>query len=173
MGDLNDRRFKRIFVTVGTTNFEDLIKIIDTEEFQRMAYETLGTREILAQIGNGTCEPKTRYRGIDVKFYRLKPDIKEDMASADLILTHCGAGSVTEAMKSNRPTVAVVNDKLMDNHQTELSEALVDSGPFIFSAASPAQLLEMLPSFKFETLKKYTSVDLNKFSDVICQYIVL
>jgi UDP-N-acetylglucosamine transferase subunit ALG13 len=113
MGDVPQRQLKRVFVTVGTTKFEELIEHVDSEAFQRTVFESLGTREIIAQIGQGTIEPRIRHSKVEVSFYRMKPDIKGDMEAADLIITHCGAGSVTEAMKSGRPTVAAVNEKLI------------------------------------------------------------
>ena len=165
-------RFPKIFLTVGTTQFEELVAVIDSKDFQDMVAKTFGTREILVQIGKGVKEPKSHTSQVSVSFYRLKPDIKEDMATADLIITHCGAGSVTEAMNAGKPTVAVVNQLLMDNHQSELAEALVEAGPFLFAVDNPAQLVKQLPHLEFAALKRYKSPDLTNFVREMTKYIV-
>lgn len=35
---------------------------------------------------------------MDCQWYRFKPTLHEDMASADVIVSHAGAGSVMEAL---------------------------------------------------------------------------
>jgi beta-1,4-N-acetylglucosaminyltransferase len=35
-----------------------------------------------------------------------------------------GSGSIVEALRMRKTVLVVVNDKLMDNHQAELAEAL-------------------------------------------------
>ena len=161
----------KIFVTVGTTQFDELVSVIDSKQFQTMAHEIFATREIVVQIGKGAIEPISRCEKIKVTSYRLKPDIKEDMTSADMIITHCGAGSVTEAMKTGKPTVAVVNNSLMDNHQTELAQALVEAGPFIFAIDSPTNLVSKLPLLHWDDLKKFMAPDLRLFAREIKKYI--
>ena len=166
------RKINSIFVTVGTTKFESLIKVIDSVEFQKMVFESFGCSEILVQIGQGLCVPRSHHSGVEVVSYRLKPDIKKDMQNADLIITHCGAGSVMEALNiSGKTVVAVVNDALMDNHQLELANALVEKGPFLFSMAKPADLIRELPFLDFESLVNYKSPDLTSFVDTLGEYI--
>ena len=78
---------KRIFVTVGTTSFDELIKTIDSEEFLR-AVRRAGYDSIVAQIGRGTYVPTT------IDYYRFKPSLDDDFAAADLVISHAGAGSM-------------------------------------------------------------------------------
>ena len=80
---------------------------------------------------------------LHIQWYNFKPSLALDMANADLILCHAGAGTLLEALsltkplgteasesslerKNIRPRVinAVINSKLMDNHQSELAEEL-------------------------------------------------
>lgn len=85
---------------------------------------------------------------LNVKWYRFKPSLSFDMERADLILCHAGAGTLLEALAlptakhssttteknlgntqtnltdNHRVINAVINTKLMDNHQSELAEEL-------------------------------------------------
>ena len=110
-----------IFVTVGTTSFDDLVETIDSDEFGRAA-KCAGYGRILVQIGRGTYEPKR------VEFYRFKPSLDDDFAKADLVISHAGAGSIMESLRLRRRLLVVVNESLMDNHQWELAGALRDAG---------------------------------------------
>ena len=66
--------------------------------------------------------------GIFCEYYRFKPSLKDDMEGASIIVSHGGAGSIMEALRLKKPLVVVVNEDLMDNHQTELAEAIEDAG---------------------------------------------
>jgi UDP-N-acetylglucosamine transferase subunit ALG13 len=46
------------------------------------------------------------------------------MRGADLVISHAGAGSVLEALHAHKSLLVVVNDSLMDNHQTELAHKM-------------------------------------------------
>ena len=49
--------------------------------------------------------------------------------SADLVISHCGAGILLECLRSDHATcIAVVNDTLMGNHQSELADQLSSDG---------------------------------------------
>jgi hypothetical protein len=68
---------------------------------------------------------------VRVRWYRFQPSLSDEMENAELILCHAGAGTLLEALdissssKSARKIInAVINSKLMDNHQSELAEEL-------------------------------------------------
>lgn len=87
---------------------------------------------------------------IQFELYDFKPSLYDDMVKANIIICHAGAGTLTEAIRisqkqtqdtvgshqsqnSNLPQlstniykkiVTVINNQLMDNHQTELAYAL-------------------------------------------------
>ncbi|GMG15312.1 unnamed protein product [Phytophthora fragariaefolia] len=44
----------------------------------------------------------------------------------DLVISHVGAGSIMDGLALKKKLVVVVNTALMDNHQTELAEAMAD-----------------------------------------------
>ena len=47
------------------------------------------------------------------------------MKEADLIISHCGAGTILEGLRLHKNMFIVVNNSLMHNHQIELYEAIV------------------------------------------------
>ena len=61
----------------------------------------------------------------------LKVEVKDFIVldtlifQADLVISHCGAGILLECLRSDHATcLAVVNDSLMGNHQSELADKL-------------------------------------------------
>lgn len=68
------------------------------------------------------------YAGIELEEYDLKSSILPDIEQADLVIGHAGAGTCLEVLKAGKPLIVVINDTLMDNHQTELSRALTSQG---------------------------------------------
>ena len=60
--------------------------------------------------------------------------------SADLVISHCGAGILLECLRSDHATcIAVVNDTLMGNHQSELADQLSADG-YIYQSV-PSKVL--------------------------------
>ena len=146
--------FPSIFVTVGTTNFDRLIKEIDTEAFLERIRE-LGCTQLTLQIGNGEYEPAflPTCEELSFVFYKYKRSLGEDMEAADLIISHAGAGSILEGLALHKPLVVVTNDSLMDNHQAELASALSATG-FLF-ATTPSSLLQDLQTFDFTQIAPF------------------
>jgi UDP-N-acetylglucosamine transferase subunit ALG13 len=51
----------------------------------------LGYKKVLLQVGAGEVEPtESTVQGITVDSYRFKSSIKEDIDSADLVISHAG-----------------------------------------------------------------------------------
>lgn len=61
-------------------------------------------------------------------WFRFAPALDSLVAAAALVVSHAGAGSIFEALRARKPLLVVVNTALMDNHQTELAEALAAEG---------------------------------------------
>jgi hypothetical protein len=53
---------------------------------------------------------------------------QKDMTEADLIISHAGAGTVMEGLRLKKRMVVVINTLLMNNHQTELANAMAKRG---------------------------------------------
>ena len=81
-----------LFVTVGTTCFEALIRIVDTDSFLKEMHKQ-GYTELVIQIGRGIYEPVTNNDneyGIIVRVYRYDKEYERDVEQADLIISHAG-----------------------------------------------------------------------------------
>ena len=77
---------------------------------------------------------------------------------ADLVISHCGAGILLECLRSDHATcIAVVNDTLMGNHQSELADKLSSEG-YIYQSTPThilKDVLKVLGEMKNQKLKRY------------------
>ncbi len=46
------------------------------------------------------------------------------ITDADLVIGHCGAGTMLESLRAGKKVIAGINTELMENHQTELADEL-------------------------------------------------
>ncbi|KAI9002874.1 glycosyl transferase [Hyaloraphidium curvatum] len=130
------RTFRRVFATVGTTKFDGLVSAVVSSPVLS-ALRDLGASELVVQHGSSLWSPPPEdAAGPRVSAYAYKSDIGADMVAADLVISHAGAGSITEALRAGKSLVVVVNDQLMDNHQAELAEALAERGMLVWTLPS-------------------------------------
>jgi beta-1,4-N-acetylglucosaminyltransferase len=101
------RARKTVFVTVGSTRFDDLITIISTPSFIEII-ATLGYTHLKLQYGHSvppstlrhgdSVEVNTTVAGVkkmvDVSGFKFKDSIDEDMKEAALIISHAGNRAV-------------------------------------------------------------------------------
>nr|CCA17259.1 UDPNacetylglucosamine transferase subunit putative [Albugo laibachii Nc14] len=116
----------KVFVTVGTTKFDALIRVLDQKECLRALYGH-GYREITMQIGHGTYVPRGTLEDasdLKISYYRHNPHYKQDLVKADLVISHAGAGSCMDTLSEKKKLIVVVNTALMNNHQAELADAM-------------------------------------------------
>lgn len=161
--------YPNIFITVGTTDFNSLIEAVDCEEFLNFIVRK-GCKRLVIQIGRGEVEPTYLSEvcscvDIELDYFRFKPALSEDMKAADLIICHAGAGSITEALTLQKNVMVVVNNSLMDNHQTELARAVVGKG-YCFSTL-PENLIADLLAADFSSTTEYPPVDYTAFPKII------
>lgn len=156
---------KNVFVTVGTTSFDNLIKKIDTE-IVREALFKLGFCKLLFQIGNGAYEPMiSSESNLQVDYYRLKEDINKDIYSADLVISHAGAGTVLETLGAQKPLLVVINEELMGNHQTELAKRLSEDGHLIYCTCGTLEAT--LHNLDTSFLKPFPEGNREKFANFL------
>ncbi|KAE9549426.1 hypothetical protein FO519_007359 [Halicephalobus sp. NKZ332] len=168
------------FVTVGTTIFEDLITAVLSEK-TRKSLKKIGIDQVIIQCGSGLsitnflpeglkAEDAGCFVGEDglkIEFFRYKKSIQEEMKSADLIIGHAGAGTALEVLKLHKPMIAVINDKLMDNHQTELADRLSELGHLIRTV--PSQLHEALLNDQLFKPKPFEHSPPNRLSNYLTE----
>ena len=108
-----------IFVTVGTTEFDDLIR-----EMDKYAYKT--GEKVVCQIGYGG-----RYVPRECKSFRAKPDISKELAHAEVVISHGGGGTILEALALGKKVIAVANPRMKMQHQEDLVDHLAKEGLII------------------------------------------
>jgi len=129
---------RTIFVTVGTTLFEALIDATTTSQaLEWMVFR--GYTHLIIQYGRGSKPTIPKNCVLQVESYAFKPTLLDDIQKADLILSHAGAGTVTEVLRLKKRLVVIINTALMGNHQTELANALGER-QHLYVVESPEKL---------------------------------
>ncbi|CAI5724812.1 hypothetical protein KXD40_003449 [Peronospora effusa] len=153
-----------VFVTVGTTKFDALVAALDTDACL-CALVARGFTSLRMQIGHGEKRPRTSFPGLELSFYRHDPHYKDDVARADLIISHAGAGSIMDGLALKKKLVVVVNTELMDNHQMELAEAMADQKFCLQTSVDGLQ--RVLESGKWNDLQPYPQPNEQAFPDLV------
>ncbi|KAM8732608.1 UDP-N-acetylglucosamine transferase subunit ALG13 [Acanthopagrus schlegelii] len=144
---------KTVFVTVGTTSFDELTERVTTSEAVQ-ALKARGYERLVLQVGRGSLLPDAdSCLHIRLEAFRFKDSIAEDIKQADLVISHAGAGSCMETLGAGRPLLVVVNDKLMDNHQLELARQLHMDSHLLYCTCST--LTETLRTMDLSVLKPF------------------
>ncbi|XP_019726952.1 UDP-N-acetylglucosamine transferase subunit ALG13 homolog [Hippocampus comes] len=154
---------KTVFVTVGTTSFDDLIEEITSAEALK-ALKYRGYERLVLQVGRGSVLPDPQnFPHVTLEVFRFKDSIAKDMEQADLIISHAGAGSCLEALGAGKALLVVVNDKLMDNHQLELARQLHTDSHLLYCTCPT--LTETLRSMDLSVLQPFVPGQPKKFAN--------
>lgn len=135
---------RTVFVTVGTTKFDALIRAVDQQAFADVLVAAGYTRLVM-QIGRADYTPRrllppnrrsaALHNGLSVEYFDFAPSLAEHLRAAALVISHAGSGSIFEALRLRLPLVVVPNPLLMDNHQAELATKLESEG-YLFAATT-------------------------------------
>lgn len=178
-------------VTVGSTSFDALVAAAVTPPVV-VALTARGIGRLLIQYGRGAAPPALPLPSppppsapspgaapspplppLEVVAFAFKPSLASDMAAASLVVTHGGAGSVLEALRSGVPTVVVVNGGLMDNHQTELATALAEGGHAATAAPTAEALAAVVGGWAWEKRAPLPPPRGGVFGGVLAQELVV
>lgn len=110
-----------IFVTVGTTHFDALIRSVD-----ELVSGGQLAGPVVYQIGAGQYEP------LNGRFFRFKPSIDAELSEADLVITHGGA-TVFSLLAQHKRFVAVANTSLDGNHQAKFLAFLGERSSMVWT----------------------------------------
>jgi beta-1,4-N-acetylglucosaminyltransferase len=128
---------KRVFVTVGSTTFPELVEAVLSVDVIKSLIG-LGAVELCIQHGsNGALYRAAKNKSetaLAIRGFDYSPSIEGEMKRADLIISHAGSGSLLEALHLGKSVIAVPNVSLMDNHQIDLASALSDQGYLLKSS---------------------------------------
>nr|CAG4646734.1 EOG090X0KOU [Macrothrix elegans] len=138
---------KKVFVTVGTTQFDNLVKQVLSPDTLSL-FEEKGFTHLNIQVGCGLNPIIPAQTNIQISWYNLKESILPDIEDATLIISHAGAGTCLEALGAGKSLIVVINQDLMGNHQQELAEKLHSENHALMSHCwnLPHHLLDLAAS---------------------------
>lgn len=96
-----------IFVAIGTTYFDALVRAMD-----RLRQDL--NEEVMMQIGRSEYVPQ------NCEYFRFIPSLAPYYDRASLVVSHGGLGIVTEVMELGLPLVVVEDPQQPDRHQREI-----------------------------------------------------
>jgi len=108
-----------LFVTVGSTDFDLLVKQVDA------LVPSLDIDGVM-QIGHGQYEP------INLPFFRFASPLDPYYSQASLVIAHGGLATTMEVLKLGLPLVSVSNPDRYDNHQDDLLSTMSEEGYLIW-----------------------------------------
>jgi beta-1,4-N-acetylglucosaminyltransferase len=126
---------RMLFITVGTTLFEELIQTIDTPEFLQVISQELGFDTLCIQYGKGSrpqnIEKLLKDKAVpnfNLEVFDFAPSLQPYLDKAHLIISHGGSGTILECLRGGKRLIVVINRALMHDHQTQLAKKLADGG---------------------------------------------
>ncbi|KAJ0842345.1 putative N-acetylglucosaminyldiphosphodolichol N-acetylglucosaminyltransferase [Helianthus annuus] len=171
MDDKHDEYKRTVFVTVGTTSFDSLVKTVDSKQVKE-ALSAKGYTHLVIQMGRGSYIPK-KSSGEDgslvVDYFTFSSSIADYLRSASLVISHAGSGSIFETLRLAKPLIVVVNEDLMDNHQSELAEELAERKHLF--CARPQTLCEVIKSLNLDIVVPYEPGDANPVAKLINKHL--
>ncbi|XP_045818430.1 UDP-N-acetylglucosamine transferase subunit ALG13 homolog [Trifolium pratense] len=172
MGDEEgvDKSRRVVFVTVGTTSFDALVKAVDSENVKKELL-VKGYTHLLIQMGRGSYVP-TKSEGdgsLVVDYFTFSSSIADHLRSASLVISHAGSGSIFETLRLRKPLIVVVNEDLMDNHQSELADELANRKHLY--CASPQTLHQTISDMDLNSLLPYTPGDATPVANHINRFL--
>ncbi|KAG2571107.1 hypothetical protein PVAP13_7KG082016 [Panicum virgatum] len=208
---MGSRERRVVFVTIGTTCFDALVKAVDSEEVKEALLHK-GYTDLLIQMGRGTYMPsksplaelyfanpllvvfikmtslfdhlRSLYkfsRHLCDKYLQIKNSktitlvlsatlfIADYIREASLVISHAGSGSIFETLRLGKPLIVVVNEGLMDNHQSELAEELADRKDLF--CARPQTLQETVEAMDLNNLLPYIPGDAKQVVTLINKFL--
>jgi beta-1,4-N-acetylglucosaminyltransferase len=146
-----------LFVTVGSTDFNELVKNVDD------LYPLLNMEGII-QIGHGYYEPK------NFNFFRFSESLIPYYKKASLIISHGGLATTIEILKFAVPLVSVSNNDRYDKHQEDILYEMEKQGYLIWcrNLEKLKGSIEMAMNKKF---KKYLNPEC-QIHKIIDQFLV-
>ena len=165
-------------VTVGTTEFNDLMVNIDEQcdRFLDVLASKKGINCLTIQKGRGKYIPtKIIKRNQEIKalnhinvieYTSSGQEFQNLLKKSSLIISHAGAGSILESLRLKKQIFVVVNDTLMHNHQMEICRPLAKD-KYLYYSPNVKQFIDTLKSADFSKLKLYPEPDYNAFPKLL------
>ena len=110
----------KIFVTVGTSKFNELIQRVDEIIIENKNLHVIG------QIGFSDFKPKNF-----AKFFRFTTNMRRYYMWADIVISHGGAGTIFDILTYHKKAIVFSNHSLLTEHQDEIIDAFEKLGYII------------------------------------------
>lgn len=134
---------ENLFVTVGSTDFDPLVREVD-----RLAPSVAHIG--VAQIGEGHYEPR------NLSWFRFAPSLADHYKKATIVVAQGGLATTMEVLRLGIPLVSVANPDRYDDHQTDLLARLERSGYLVW-CRRPRDLEAALDRVRVEELRPYVA----------------
>jgi len=121
---------RQIMISVGTYSFIPLLQKMDTPEMIEV-FKKHGFNKVIYQCGRSEYTVKNVQKLIDTEVFGLTPKFQEYVIGSELIIGHGGAGTILDTIKNNIPAIIVSNEGMVNNHQQELVDALVEENAIV------------------------------------------
>lgn len=109
-----------IFVTVGTTDFDPLIRAMD-------ALAPTLDEPVVMQVGRGQVRPQRA-----AEWFDFVPSLEPYYREASVVVSHGGLGTLVEVMRLGGRLVGVSNPERYDHHQEDLLAHFERAGGLIW-----------------------------------------
>lgn len=176
---------REIFLQIGASAIEPTELEIACNEYKIMSSEGEGDanqdeRTGVAQTKGGK---KVPYQ-IAVNWVNYSQGFQAFLQNASLVISHAGAGTILERLRStsapqsvgnnnhstNVPKLfVVINELLMDNHQEELAQAFADDNYLFYSKCS--DFISVLSAAKWSDLRLYPPPNTQAIIGLVAQSI--
>ena len=130
-----------IFVTVGTTDFDALVRSMD------LLAPQLG-EEVEMQIGHGEYEPR------HCSWFRFASSLEPYYARADVVVAHGGLGTVMEVLRRGGKLIGVANPDRYDQHQEAILRRFETDG-YLVACYDLADLANAITHARTTPLRRY------------------
>ncbi|KAF7142504.1 hypothetical protein RHSIM_Rhsim05G0010600 [Rhododendron simsii] len=111
----------------------------------------------------GECE------SLQVDYFTYSSSIADNLRSASIVISHAGSGSIFETLRLGKPLIVVVNEDLMDNHQSELAEELAQRKHLL--CTRPQDLYQTIVGMNLESLVPYPSADATPVAKLMSRFL--
>ncbi|KAL3323087.1 hypothetical protein AABB24_040272 [Solanum stoloniferum] len=116
---------------------------------------------------NRTASAENGFPALD--YFTFSSSIADYLKSASLVISHAGSGSIFETLRLGKPLIVVVNEDLMDNHQSELAEELAERKHLY--CARPQTLYKTISDMDPGSLVPYQPGDAKPVAELIYRYL--
>lgn len=144
-----------LILTGATVTFKDLISEVTLAQFV-LDLKKIGIKNLFIQYGNepprksqeffeaSITESGLKFSSLNaiynlfdsdfsIEAFPFSSSIADFIDKADIVVSHAGTGSIIDVLKQDKPLIVVVNETLMDNHQTDVANEFLQLGHCIVS----------------------------------------